>query len=72
MTRFSAYLTDNTVSTDDAGFDSFPILSGTDSTFYQMVPPLTGVAPTGGFPVVGSLINYFNDVIYPKIITTLL
>ena len=72
MTRFSAYLTDNTVSVNDDGFESYPILSGTDSTFYQMVTPLTGIASTGGFPVFGSLINYFNDVIYPEIITTLL
>ena len=72
MTRFSAYLTDNTVSQNDDGFESYPILSGTDSTFYQMVTPLTGIASTGGFPVFGSLINYFNDVIYPEIITTLL
>ena len=72
LNQFSAYLTDNTISVNEDGFDSYPLLSGTDSTFYQMVNPLNGVAPTGGFPVFATLINYFNDVIYPKIITIIL
>jgi hypothetical protein len=71
MNRFVGYLTDNTVSTNDDGFESFPFISGTDSTFYQMVRPLAGLAPTDFTPV-ATLINYFNDVIHPKIITTLL
>ena len=74
LNRFTGYLTDNTVSTNDDGFESFPFLSGTDSTFYQMVRPLPGLAPTDfSYPYpVATLINYFNDVIHPKIITTLL
>jgi len=74
MNRFSSYLNDNTVSLTDEGFDSYPLLAGTDTTFYQMVRPLPGVAPTDftyPYPV-ATLINYFNDVINPKIITTLL
>ena len=71
MNRFGGYLTDNTVSTDNNGFDSFPLAAGTDSTFYQMVRPLPGLAPTDFTPV-ATLVNYFNDVIHPKIITTLL
>jgi len=72
--RFTGYLTDNTVSTNDDGFESFPLISGTDSTFYQMVRPLPGLAPTDfSYPYpVATLVNYFNDVIHPKIITTLL
>ena len=74
LNRFTGYLTDNTVSTNDDGFESFPFLSGTDNTFYQMVRPLPGLAPTDfSYPYpVATLINYFNDVIHPKIITTLL
>lgn len=74
LNQFTGYLTDNTVSTNDDGFESFPFLSGTDSTFYQMVRPLPGLAPTDfSYPYpVATLINYFNDVIHPKIITTLL
>jgi len=74
MNRFSGYLTDNTVSTNNNGFESFPLVSGTDTTFYQMVRPLPGLAATSftyPYPV-ATLINYFNDVIHPKIITTLL
>jgi len=74
MNRFGGYLTDNTVSTNDDGFESFPFISGTDSTFYQMVRPLPGLAANGfAYPYqFATLINYFNDVIHPKIITTLL
>jgi len=71
MNRFGGYLIDNTVSTDNNGFDSFPLIAGTDTTFYQMVRPLPGLAPTDFTPV-ATLVNYFNDVIHPKIITTLL
>jgi hypothetical protein len=74
MNRFSGYLTDNTVSTNNDGFESFPLIAGTDTTFYQMVRPLPGLAPTNftyPYPL-ATLINYFNDVIHPKIITTLL
>jgi hypothetical protein len=72
MNRFGGYLTDNTVSTNDVGFESFPLMSGTDSTFYQMVRPLPGLALTDfSYPYpLATLINYFNDVIHPKIITT--
>jgi len=74
MNRFSGYLTDNTVSTNNDGFESFPLIAGTDTTFYQMVRPLPSLAPTNftyPYPL-ATLINYFNDVIHPKIITTLL
>ena len=73
MKRLTQYISDNTVSVNDEGFESYPLLTGTDSQFFQMVLPLPGVAsPPPNFYNLGTLINYFNDVIYPKIITILL